>query len=291
MHNLVEVGLKILPASNFTFEELTDAYNQTRQDYIVPMPMTVSRLAGYTKAYDVNLDASCVVVDSTEPGLIYGLGMLGVRSSRSWITRVGVLPYTRRLGTGQLMMNFLVEQSGGLGLSEVWLEVIEGNEPAHRMFVKNGFKETRMLAVCRRPPANPLTVDPSCLLPITSIKYLDHPHLLEQLWMRQERYNWLNQPETFHNLPHARAVEFEMESGHGAVFYEQTALQLRRVLVEVFEGDVKKVTATILHWLHAKFPLLDALCENLNINDPRVQGYMAVGYFQSFRRIEMVKSL
>ena len=55
--------MKIVPASHYTFEQLTEAYNQTRVDYLVPMPMNVARLREYAHAYDVDLDGSCVAVD------------------------------------------------------------------------------------------------------------------------------------------------------------------------------------------------------------------------------------
>ena len=37
----------LLPASDFTLDELTKAYNQTRTDYLIPMPMNPDRLNEY----------------------------------------------------------------------------------------------------------------------------------------------------------------------------------------------------------------------------------------------------
>ncbi|HFE66247.1 MAG TPA: hypothetical protein ENJ93_03205 [Chloroflexi bacterium] len=54
--------MDLVPASKFTYEELTHAYNQTRVDYLVPMPMNVARLKEYARVYDVDLDSSVVVV-------------------------------------------------------------------------------------------------------------------------------------------------------------------------------------------------------------------------------------
>ncbi len=45
--------LLMRPASAFPLEALTDAYNQTRIDYIIPMPMNVTRLREYIHNYDV----------------------------------------------------------------------------------------------------------------------------------------------------------------------------------------------------------------------------------------------
>jgi hypothetical protein len=39
--------MELIPANAFTLQELADAYNETRIDYIIPMPMTVERLRDY----------------------------------------------------------------------------------------------------------------------------------------------------------------------------------------------------------------------------------------------------
>ena len=44
--------LNLIPVSAFSYEELTEAYNQTRVDYIVPMPMNVA--ATVRIAYIIN---------------------------------------------------------------------------------------------------------------------------------------------------------------------------------------------------------------------------------------------
>ena len=82
---VIQSDIALLPASAFTYEELTEAYNHTRVDYIVPMPMNAARLREYVITYDIDLEASVVAVDGTE---ILGLSMLGLRAGRAWITRL-----------------------------------------------------------------------------------------------------------------------------------------------------------------------------------------------------------
>ena len=52
--------VEIIPASQFTIQELTDLYNKTRVDYVVPMPMNADRLNEYVHDFDVDLRQSCV---------------------------------------------------------------------------------------------------------------------------------------------------------------------------------------------------------------------------------------
>ncbi|MBT3713812.1 MAG: hypothetical protein HOG15_10720, partial [Anaerolineae bacterium] len=77
------MGLKITPAGQFTIEELTDFYNQTRVDYLVPMPMSVAVMAEYIHDFDVDLELSPIIHDE-ETEKFMGLGMLGVRGDHTW---------------------------------------------------------------------------------------------------------------------------------------------------------------------------------------------------------------
>ncbi len=149
--------IELIPASNFSYEELTDAYNHTRVDYIVPMPMNAAKLREYVEAYDVDMDASAVAVDGYE---LLGLAMLGVREGRAWITRLGVIRSNRRRRTGWTLVTHLIEQARQKKVNYVIIEVIEDNLPAYNLFVKKGFKETRKLLVLRRPPGQPGTAAP-----------------------------------------------------------------------------------------------------------------------------------
>jgi ribosomal protein S18 acetylase RimI-like enzyme len=125
--------MDVISANQFSYEQLTEAYNQTRVDYLVPMPMNVARLREYSRVYDISLDHSCVAVDQET---MLGLGMLGVRHNRAWITRLGVLPNGRRKGTGARIMETLIEQANNDQLGYVWLEVIKGNT-LHTHFFAN----------------------------------------------------------------------------------------------------------------------------------------------------------
>jgi hypothetical protein len=131
--------MEIIPADRFTFEELTEAYNQTRIDYLVPMPMNVARLREYVHAYDVG----CQLMRGHARSIRYlGLGMLGLRPAQSWITRLGVLPSVVVRASAKPFWTPLISRIKAAAMPTIWLEVIKGNEPAHQLFAKFGFIET-----------------------------------------------------------------------------------------------------------------------------------------------------
>lgn len=43
----------LVPANHYTIEQLAGFYNETRVDYMVPMPMNEDRLAEYIHDFDV----------------------------------------------------------------------------------------------------------------------------------------------------------------------------------------------------------------------------------------------
>ena len=249
------------------------------------MPMNVARLREYAHAYDVDLSCSCVAVDETN---MLGLGMLGVRDDRSWITRLGVLPSGRRRGVGNAIMNALVQKSSERGIDAIWLEVIAGNTPAHNMFRKFGFLETRELIVARRPPNPETAVIPPNIKQITT---LDHEEAIILLSHRKIRPNWLNETESLQNTRNLSALLVELQNGgRGWITYHASLFQLTRILVEVTAGDTVEVTEACLNVLHQRHKRQDAKTENI-FDDQQWLGYQKAGYIESFRRIEMAKNL
>jgi ribosomal protein S18 acetylase RimI-like enzyme len=277
--------MQIITADRFTFEQLTEAYNQTRVDYLIPMPMNVARLREYAHVYDVNLSYSCVALDETN---MLGLGMLGMRDGRSWITRLGVLPSGRRRGVGNTIMEALIQKSEEQGVDVVWLEVIAGNTPAQELFRKFGFIETRELIVARHPPNPDTAVLPPSIKQITT---LDHEEAIILLSHRKNRPNWLNETESLQNTRNLSALLVELKNGgRGWITYHASLFQLTRILVEVTAGDTVEVTEACLNVLHQRHKRQDAKTENI-FDDEQWLGYQKAGYIESFRRIEMVKHL
>ncbi len=293
----------LLSASDFTIEELTRAYNQTRTDYLIPMPMNPGRLQEYILLYDVALDRSKVAIEGDN---IVGLGMLGKRKGMGWITRLGVLPDGRRQGVGGAILDALLIEAQNCKLPDVWLEVIHGNGPAHELFHKFQFRETRELIVARRPPRTARNM--SIVKDARQIRYLQHDEVLELHCRRKERMNWLSSVETMHNvrrlanfspddetgylqheLAHLSGIIVEFSDGaRGWVSFQATTLQLKRICVEVLRGDPVRTTAGLLELLHRLHSSQDAVVENIP-DDEAWPGFKQAGYFEVFRRIEMVR--
>ena len=274
-------AIKLIPASHFTFEQLTAIYNQTRVDYMVPMPMNAARLAEYVATYDVKLDHSLVA--ATPGGEMLGVAMLGLRAGRAWLTRLGVIPNTRRNGVGQALVAGLMEQAAQLSIDFVMLEVIKHNTPAHQLFLKFGFREIGELLILRRPPRIP-PLDPI----VADAERLDRADALRLVGRGRGAQPWTNQSESLFNAYEVSGLHLSLADGsRGWLVYQRQKFILTRFAFKTEAGDPATVAYALLSHLHHQYPRLDTQIENLQINDPHLPAFHQIGYVESFRRIEM----
>ena len=271
----------LVPANQFSIQSLTDAYNQTRVDYMVPMPLNAARLTEYIHIYDVDMERSIVAMNDEQ---ILGINMIGTRAGRSWITRLGVLPIRRRRGAGEGMTRYLLEMSRQVRHKRTILEVIKNNLPAHSLFKKLGFFEKRELLVMRRPPNGDYET------PQAQIDWLGANTAIDLLGDYPESLAWTNQPETYINAGDAQGIFCELPEGHrGWMIFRKQKFYLTHFVLHTEAGEPTKVAQVLLANIHNRFPILDTHIENIAEDDPHLPVFHDFGYLEAFRRIEMYR--
>ena len=272
--------IEIIPAKKFTIQELTDLYNQTRVDYLVPMPMSVDRLAQYIHDFDVDLTRSAVA--RADDGQVLGLGMLGVRQNHAWITRLGVLPVTRRSGAGDALMDYMLEQADTLGLEETHLEVIKNNEPAHKLFLKKGFIEAGEYLVMRRAPqavSDPLDGE---------VKLLERDEAVHVLRAYPNHLTWINALDSMINAQDVSGIRIYFPNGNtGWLVFRSQKFYFSHLVIHTEQGNPVEVAAHLLRHLYFHNPRKDTYAENIHINDPHLGALKLLEFFGNFSRIEM----
>lgn len=273
-------SVDLISASAFSFEELTEAYNHTRVDYLVPMPMNAAKLREYVETYNVDMDSSVVAVDGNE---VLGLAMLGLREGRAWITRLGIIRSKRRQGTGWQMVTHLIDQARQKNTDHIIIEVIKNNVPAHSLFRKAGFCETRELLVLRRPPGSVKIAPPPA--EIRAVGYTEAIHLLKN---RASIPSWIDERESLINAGNLAGFYAVLADGSkGWLVYQNTVFQLGRLVIQTDEGDPLNVGRVLLHHLHSVHPAQDTKTENLPKADPHWPAFQEMGYLEVFDRLEM----
>jgi hypothetical protein len=100
---------------------------------------------------------------------------------------------------------------------------------------------------------------------------------------------WTNQTQSLRNTTNLTGLKIELGNGdHGWLIFESSLLRLTRILVETLYGDPATFTAAALGVLHRLYPTQDAIAENFSAHHPQWQGFQDAGYFDAFRRIEMI---
>lgn len=273
--------IQLIPANHYTFEQLADIYNQTRIDYMVPMPMNATRLAEYVETYDVSLEHSLVA--KLTNGEMLGVIMLGIRKERIWVTRLGVIPNNRRLGIGKALFSGALEQAQKLSINFCMLEVIKNNTPAHQMFLKFGFREVGELLILRHSPLEKKNTSE-----LADIQSFDRAQALAYLTNYQIAQPWTNQYESFLNSNEISGFYATLNDGsRGWMVYQRQKFLLSRFVFNTEAGNPIRVASALLSHLHQQYPRLDTYVENIHSNNPHLPAFYEMGYIEAFRRIEM----
>ena len=276
-----------LPASRFPIDELVDVYNQTRSDYVIPMPMSRVSFERYIELYDIDLDVSTAVMDTVLTEIV-AIGLLGIRGGEAWVSRLGVTPLARGRGIGHLLSGKLFDTAQQRGIEKLWIELLVGSSVGTAITDKFGFQDVREMIVARRPPDR--SVEPKLLSDFPDALPIAENEIIELLKKRKTRPSWTNQTESYQRLkdPLAGFYLTHPEHGRGWVVYENNRFQLRRITVEIEEGNERLMTQEILSVLHQVAARRDASIENLPADSPQWEAYQAQGYFETFRRQELM---
>jgi ribosomal protein S18 acetylase RimI-like enzyme len=278
------MSLEIISADHFTVQELVDLYNQTRVDYLVPMPMNVGRLAEYIQLFDIDLSLSSVA--RTDEGQVLGLSMLGVRPPLAWITRLGVLPAIRRSGAGDALMDSMLAHAQSLDMEETHLEVIRNNVPAHRLFLKKGFKEVDEYLVLRRAPR----AVPEAVPCYTT--WLDREAALDALESYPRHLTWITALASMRNAPDLSGIRVKFADGSsGWLVFRYHKFSLSHLIFHTEQGSPVKVGIQLLATLYGRYSRHDTYAENIQVEDPHLPALLGMGFFDNFRRIEMRRKM
>jgi GNAT superfamily N-acetyltransferase len=122
-------------------EAVVDVFNRGFKDYVIPVQMDAYILKDYILVNDISLKDSFVAIDDKD--IPQAFTFTGVRGKGSWVGGLAVDPGHRGLGYGKGVLAAQIDRVKRLGLDELWLECLEDNEVAMKMYQNAGFKSTR----------------------------------------------------------------------------------------------------------------------------------------------------
>jgi ribosomal protein S18 acetylase RimI-like enzyme len=139
--------MELRAASTLDHAELTTLFNAGFADYVVPLRVDEDWLREHLEVLDVDLAASRIAVDERP----VAFALVSVRAADAWIAGMGTALPARRRGLGEAVLRAALDAASERGCGAVWLEVIDRNEPAIRLYEKLGFEAVRDLEVWSLP--------------------------------------------------------------------------------------------------------------------------------------------
>jgi len=131
-------------------DALVDAQNEIFQDYIIPLRSSRQFFLDFQRSVGGGLKDILVAV---RDGSIVGYVNPVIDRKEAWIGGVGVIPPLRNRGIGAKLMLAAEDLCVTRGVRELYLEVIEGNTRAEKLYERLGFERTRKFLTAEGRPA------------------------------------------------------------------------------------------------------------------------------------------
>jgi ribosomal protein S18 acetylase RimI-like enzyme len=140
--------VRLIPASDLSEPALLDLFNAGYADYLLPMRLTAAAFAEHVAANDIDLACSRVVLND-QPA---AFALMAHRNRAGWVGGLGTVSQYRWRGLGEEVLTAALAALRDRGAGVAWLEVIDQNERALRLYGKLGFEVVRDLVVWSLPP-------------------------------------------------------------------------------------------------------------------------------------------
>jgi ribosomal protein S18 acetylase RimI-like enzyme len=261
------LNVELRPASTLSLAEQTELFNAGYEEYVIPMRLNdETALRWMIDSFDIDRDASRIAVRGGER---LGFANLAIRGDEAWVGGVGVVPAARRQGIGELLMRALHDEARARGIARIWLEVIEQNDGAFRLYEKLGYDVVRPLEVWTIPkrdaPEDSSTREVNLEQAQARVREL-----------RATREPWQRADATVANFTDALGIESDEGA---AVFRVKGAVQLIQIA-----GTARELVETVRS--HG-----DTILLNLPPDDPAADALPGLGGGVMLRQREMVLEL
>lgn len=180
------MSVQSVPAASLPHAERAALWTEAFSDYYAPGVITTEALQGLERAFDLDVDASRLVIEDGKP---VAFAMLGVRGKRGWVGGMGVIPSARRRGHGERVMDAVLDAARERGLATVRLEVLVQNVKAIPLYEALGFRTLRKVEVWDRAADAPALAAPAVPAQVLDVDAaaarIGREHLDDAPWQRE----------------------------------------------------------------------------------------------------------
>ena len=177
--------MDIIPASDLDIDTLVEVFAKAYSDYAVPIKSDRQTFEEHILYNDIDLGHSFAALEDEVTLHAVGLVLSGIREERAWVGGMGLIPDHWRKGIGLALMERQLDDLAAIGVKAVQLEVIEQNDPAHALYRKLGFRETRKLYCMASELEFMLDVHPEEEIWEIPLSELEGVYSKEQCWQKE----------------------------------------------------------------------------------------------------------
>lgn len=237
-------SFSLQPASDFPLADLADLLTRSFEGYFVPIRMDISALLGMIRRDSVDLTCSRVLLANGEPA---ALALIARRGSASRLAAMGVVPVWRGRRAGSYVVEQLIEEARQRGERTLYLEVIDRNESAIRLYEKYGFhKMRRLFGFVASTPAGQSAALTEVEIPEVADLVVHHGYVELPWQLAGETLSLFATPSRAFRLDSAYAVTSTLSGGHVSLWSALTEPsargqgQARRLLRALFAAYPNK---------------------------------------------------
>ena len=253
------------PASSLSHDALTTLFNAGYEGYVIPFRLDEPAYRWMVESFDIDLDASRVAFRDGEP---VAFANLALRGEEAWIGGLGVVTAARRQGLAEQLMHAVHDEARDRGVAKIWLEVIEQNEAAFKLYKKLAYdvvREVEVWTLSAETPAGSAREVPAAEA---------HRRVRE---LRHGRDPWQRTDATLEHLGDLRGIEAD----EGAAVFRLTGVVQLLQIAGANAGDLLRTLRS-----HGAVHVL-----NLPADDPVAASFRALGASVAVRQREMVLEL
>lgn len=148
--------MRVVSMDRVPIDKLVDIFNRGFKDYVIPVQMDEYILKDYIFVNDISLKDSFTAIDDN--GVAQAFTFTGMRAKQSWVGGLAVDPGHRGLGFGKAVLGAQIERVKKIGQDDLWLECLDDNDVALKMYHGAGFKPTRKIYFMQCDDPKPVPV-------------------------------------------------------------------------------------------------------------------------------------
>lgn len=133
---------EIVAATDFTAEQIAATLNEGFKGYVVPVEYTVAVFYSMIRMDAINPTEGLLAIVADQP---VAAAIVARRGVESRLAAMAIAPDFRGKGIGRALLAEVVRKARERGERRLWLEVIQSNEPAVKLYESAGFRSRREL--------------------------------------------------------------------------------------------------------------------------------------------------